>query len=29
VDPYSGLTLDIPGGEDERTLGEAIHHIIL
>ena len=29
VDPYSGLTLDIPRGEDERTLGEAIHHIIL
>ena len=29
VDPYSGLTLDIPGGEDERTLGEAIHRIIL
>ena len=29
VDPYSGLQLDIRGGEDERTLGEAIHHIIL
>ena len=29
VHPYSGLTLDIPGGEDERTLGETIHRIIL
>ena len=29
VDPYSGLQLDIPGGEDERTLGEAIHRITL
>ena len=29
VDPYSGLTLDIPGGDDEHTLGEAIHRIIL
>src|SRR3990170_971724 len=26
---YSGLQLDIPGGDKERTLGEAIHHIIL
>ena len=26
---YSGLELDIPGGDDERTLGEAIHRIIL
>ena len=29
VDPHPRLTLDIPGGEDERTLGEAIHHNIL
>ena len=29
VDPYSGLELDIPGGDDEHTLGEAIHRIIL
>ena len=29
VDPYSGLQLDIPGGDDERTLGESIHRIIL
>ena len=29
VDQYSGLELDIPGGDEERTLGEAIHRIIL
>ena len=29
VDQYSGLELDIPGGDDEHTLGEANHHIIL
>ena len=29
VDQYSGLELDIPGGDDEHTLGEAIHRIIL
>src|SRR3989337_1024895 len=29
VAQYSGLELDIPGGDDEGTLGEAIHHIIL
>ena len=29
VGPYSGLELDIPGGDDEQTLGEAIHRIIL
>ena len=29
VDPYLGLQLDIPGGDDEHTLGEAIHRIIL
>ena len=27
--PYSELQLDIPGGDDEQTLGEAIHRIIL
>ena len=27
--PYSELQLDIPGGDDEHTLGEAIHHVIL
>ena len=26
---YSGLALDIPGGDEEHTLGEAIHRIIL
>ena len=29
VDQYSGLELDIPGGDDEHTLGYAIHRIIL
>ena len=29
VDHYSGLQLDIPGGDKEHTLGEAIHRIIL
>ena len=29
VDQYSGLELDIPGGDDEHTLGEANHRIIL
>src|SRR3989337_2911377 len=29
VAQYSGLELDIPGGDDEHTLGEAIHRIIL
>ena len=29
VGPYSGLELDIPGGDEEHTLGEAIHRIIL
>ena len=29
VDQYSGLELDILGGDEEHTLGEAIHHIIL
>src|SRR3954466_8246180 len=29
VDPYSGLQLDIPGGDDKHTLGEAIHRVIL
>ena len=29
VGPYSGLELDIPGGDDEQTLGEAIHRFIL
>ena len=28
VDQYSGLELDIPGGDEEHTLGEAIHRII-
>ena len=28
VAQYSGLELDIPGGDDEHTLGEAIHRII-
>ena len=27
VDQYSGLELDIPGGDDEHTLGEANHRI--
>lgn len=27
--PYSGLQLDIAGGDGERFLGEAKHHIIL
>ena len=29
VDQYSGLQLDIPRGDEEHTLGEAIHRIIL
>ena len=29
VDQDSGLELDIPGGDDEHTLGEANHRIIL
>ena len=29
VDQYSGLELDIPGGDNEHTLGEANHRIIL
>ena len=29
VDQYSGLELDIPGGDEEHTLGDAKHRIIL
>ena len=29
VAQYSGLELDIPRGDDERTLGESIHRIII
>ena len=29
VDQYLGLDLGIPGGDEEHTLGEAIHRIIL
>ena len=29
VNQYSGLQLDIPGGDEDHTLGEAIHRIIL
>ena len=29
VDQYSSLELDIPRGDEEHTLGEAIHRIIL
>ena len=29
VDQYSGLELDIPGGDEEHTPGEAKHRIIL
>ena len=29
VAQYSRLELDIPGGDEEHTLREAIHHIIL
>ena len=29
VEPYSMLALDIAGGDGERTLGEAVHRIII
>ena len=29
ADQYSGLELDIPGGDEEHTLGDAKHRIIL
>ena len=29
ADQYSGLELDIPGGDEEYTLGDAKHRIIL